>query len=467
MANFFTVFNKSLIILIYNTYYEFYLKIFKFCERCNANVEPLTTLNEKQKDPYLGIFIAEITKIKNPFEDTPTAVDQINEENFIENLDRILTIIIKTLNNPLFWTTVKALLHCTSIREKISVNAEKEKAWKKIKNNNNALLAVLIEPVQYLPRFILLLEGITKASMPNQVQDTDSTITKIKNNKAIVGEKLEHIKKITEELNGQFKDLIAIYHILSTKKTALELKKKTDPVAQAKAQAKIAAFQKEMVTIETRIDALINPQQPLPGKTETKKETAKKMIKRMLEDPTITTKTGGILGLGESSTARELRDLLITIKPIKKVRILKKKIQLLEKKLQKSQASVATLKQKISSLEKKTISIITLETILKNYEKKKGFWRRYMPFIRAETQTISDLRLLLKNKIKNNITNVDEQQITDILQNRDDRNSKTRHSGVACAVSFFKKKTAAREKLSATDQAINELSTAFEQKASP
>lgn len=81
--------------------------------------------------------------------------------------------------------------------------------------------------------------------------------------------------------------------------------------------------------------------------------------------------------------------------------------------------------------------------ILKNYHKQKGFFRKHakwIPFVRSETQTISDLRGLLA---RNQGMTVSQYEVTSILGRRDERNSHARKTGFKssdvfiCTLAFF------------------------------
>lgn len=109
-----------------------------------------------------------------------------------------------------------------------------------------------------------------------------------------------------------------------------------------------------------------------------------------------------------------------------------------------------------------------LTKILQNYHQQKGFFRKHakwIPFIRSETKTITDLQGLLT---KNDMTTISQDEILTILLKRDHRNSYTRKTGLhqISATNFFNfsKNSSYRTRASnysKTEQAIFTLAKRF------
>jgi len=100
----------------------------------------------------------------------------------------------------------------------------------------------------------------------------------------------------------------------------------------------------------------------------------------------------------------------------------------------------------------------TLDQLLKTYDSSRGFFRRYCPGVPGQTKTIQALESLLHSN-----ADITQEDIVNVLEARDHRNSKTRKSQIKYSVKFFNgRQSVMPTKFSATDQVIAGLRDHFE-----
>lgn len=268
---------------------------------------------------------------------TAAALDPVAQRIVLENM---VDMLLRTVQSEQFKKNLAAHIQCVSLQKDICalINPQLDGIWQKLHEEQHispylTLSATLIEPVQYLPRYEMLLANAIKEL--NKIAD----FSKEKKNALV--KQLKEIRLINKRMNESYIHFMPIYIVLQKKVSELSSATKLD----AEKTAKLTALIKNMRKIETAI-------------TNFSDLTPECLLETLLNDPQIALATGKVKK--SSSTADELKKI-----QQKLIKIREEQASQIPQKLKDANESLTAENESLTKqIDKLTTSMLELQNQL-------------------------------------------------------------------------------------------------------